>query len=113
MTTMAEQVRPRGRPRGHSGAQEREEKVMALLEKRLKDYPSLHAAWEEVGRTALREYVPAPPSPGMTRNELAAALGESFTKTYLALDRLRKAHRVRKCSGEGSTTVWTTGAACP
>ena len=108
MTTMAEQVRPRGRPRGHSGAQEREEKVLELLEGKRVRYAGLHALWEAAGSDPGSE-----PSPGMTRNELAAALGESVTKTYLALDRLRKARRVRKCSGEGSTTVWTTGAACP
>jgi hypothetical protein len=112
MTTMAEQVRPRGRPPGHSGAKEREEAVLKLLEGKRVRYAGLHALWEQAAAAA-PEYAPQEPSPGMTRNELAQELGESVTKVYLALDRLRKARRVRKCSGEGSTTVWTTGAGCP
>lgn len=105
---MTEQVRPRGRPRGHSGASEREERILKELDGKRVRYSGLHALWEAAGSAPGSE-----PSPGLTRNELAQALGERESRVYLALDRLRKDGRVRKCSGEGSTTVWTTGAGCP
>lgn len=43
-----------------------------------------------------------------TRNALAEKLGISRSKTYLALDRLRKQGRVRRCLQDKGLTVWTT-----
>lgn len=106
--TMTEQVRPRGRPRGHSGAREREDAVLALLDGKRGRYESLRMLWEAAGSDPGSE-----PSPGLTRNQLAQAMGETESKVYLALSRLKRDGRVRKCSGEGSTTVWTSGAGCP
>jgi hypothetical protein len=106
--TVTEEVRPRGRPRGHSGAKEREDAILKALDGKRVRYAGLRELWEAGGSVHGAE-----PSPGLTRNELASALGEPESKVYLALDRLRKEGRVRKCSGEGSTTVWTTGAGCP
>lgn len=41
-----------------------------------------------------------------TRNALAKRLELDNTATYLALDRLRKQGRVRKCAGDGPHTIW-------
>lgn len=51
-----------------------------------------------------------------TRNEIAERLGISFSLTYLALDRLRRAGRVKRClQTDGGTSVWSTAVdeSCP
>lgn len=76
--------RGRGRPRGHSGAAERESMVLELLAQR---------------------------GP-MTRNALAEALyglaaEENYSRVYLALSRLREAGRVAKgVDPDGPDTLW-------
>lgn len=51
----------------------------------------------------------------MTRNALADALGEERSKTWLALDRLRRDNRVRLCTSaaSGSDMLWTTEVTQP
>jgi len=44
----------------------------------------------------------------MTRNALADQIKLSYSLTYLALDRLRKQGRVRRCLQDKGLTVWTT-----
>lgn len=94
-----DQPLPRGRPSGHSGAAERDARVLELLE-------------ENPG--------------GLTRNAIAEALDESVSKVWLALDRLRKAELARTCAPvpvteevggqvkrRGSQVLWAAGAQCP
>lgn len=92
--------RPRGRPVGHSGAREREDAIVALLEQ----HPG-----------------------GLTRNALATSLKEDRNLVWLALDRLRNAGKVRTCApiqvvgkvdGKvvqklGRQVVWSLGPQCP
>jgi predicted ArsR family transcriptional regulator len=49
----------------------------------------------------------------MTRNALADQVGLSYSLTYLALDRLRKQGRVRRCLQDKGLTVWTTEVEAP
>lgn len=49
----------------------------------------------------------------MTRNALAEQIGLSYSLTYLALDRLRKQGRVRRCLQDKGLTVWTTEVEAP
>lgn len=49
----------------------------------------------------------------MTRNEIAEELNLTTTLTYLALDRLRRQGRAKKCAGTGSNTLWTSEAESP
>lgn len=103
METEQEQVtaadRPRGRPAGHSGAREREEKILAQLG----DHPK-----------------------GLTRNALVELTEEDPAKVWLALDRLRKAGQVRTCAPvavvaevdgktvrRGRQLTWSLGEQCP
>lgn len=49
-----------------------------------------------------------------TRNQLAASLGVSLTKTYLALDRLRQDGKVRICADTaGPGSVWSADVEAP
>ena len=49
-----------------------------------------------------------------TRNALADTLGLDKTKTYLALDRLRREGRVKLCGPQGGPEArWTTEVAEP
>jgi len=43
-----------------------------------------------------------------TRNAIAAALGIDPSLTYLALDRLRKVGRVKRCLSGTGFSVWST-----
>ena len=72
--------RPRGRPRGHSGAAERERKILDVLHTR---------------------------GP-LTRNDIAGALGEeNLSLVYLALSRMRERGQVLKTAAEtGPETLW-------
>jgi hypothetical protein len=89
----------RGRPPGHSGAREREERIL-----------------EELGKHPQ----------GLTRNTLAAHLKEDPAKVWLALDRLRTAGKVRTCAPvpvvaqvdgrsvkRGRQVIWALGEQCP
>lgn len=49
----------------------------------------------------------------MTRNDLADLIRLSYSLTYLALDRLRKQGRVRRCLQDRGLTVWTTEVETP
>lgn len=49
----------------------------------------------------------------LTRNQVAEELNLTPTLAYLALDRLRRQRRVRKCAGTGSSTVWSSAAEEP
>lgn len=46
----------------------------------------------------------------LTRNQIADALGEERSKTWLSLNRLRKEDLVRTCTakGGGADMLWTT-----
>lgn len=51
-----------------------------------------------------------------TRNDLAEALGESKSKVWLSLDRLRREGRVgtcRKAEQTGAAVRWTTAVSAP
>jgi len=49
-----------------------------------------------------------------SRNEVAEALGLSKSLTYLSLDRLRKAERVKRCMAENSNDLlWTAAVSEP
>ncbi len=80
--------RPRGRPRPQETI-ERDARILKYL----------------------REHGPR------TRNDLADALGEERSKTWLSLDRLRADGKVRICTSAagGNDMLWTTdvGAPCP
>lgn len=77
---------PRGRPRP-ADAIERDDKILKLLS----------------------EFGP------QTRNAIANRLGISFSLTYLALDRLRRAGRVKRCLQGDGGSVWSTAVdeSCP
>jgi len=74
---MIEAKKPRGRPRPLVTI-DRDERIYALL----------------------TEHGP------LSRNTIAAAVRLSSRLTYLALDRLRTAGRIRKCIGTGGGIVW-------
>jgi DNA-binding transcriptional ArsR family regulator len=89
---------PRGRPPGHSGAREREARILELLG----EHPE-----------------------GMTRNAIADATGEAPQKVWLALDRLRDQGLVRTCApvqvtedvdgqprSRGRQLTWSLGEEC-
>jgi hypothetical protein len=94
----------RGRPAGHSGAREREDRILDLLK--------------------------ANPH-GLTRNTLVDLLGGDVTgntkqKVWLALDRLRDQGQVRTCAPvqvvaqvngrtvkRGRQAIWALGPQCP
>jgi len=79
---MPEQTtRPRGRPRPQETI-ERDQRILAYL----------------------KENGPR------TRNDLADALGEERSKTWLSLDRLRRENKVRLCASAspGPDMLWTT-----
>jgi hypothetical protein len=50
-----------------------------------------------------------------TRNEVAQETGLTHSLTYLALDRLRRSGRVRRCLTDDSGSVWSveTDSPCP
>lgn len=48
-----------------------------------------------------------------TRNEVADHLALSKSLTYLALKRLQKAGRVKRCLTEGGDSVWTVEVNSP
>lgn len=77
---MPETKRPRGRPRPQETI-DRDQAVLAHL--------------RQAG--------------AQSRNQLSEALELDKTKTYLALDRLRRAHLVRTCADTaGPTTLWSS-----
>lgn len=100
-TQEEQEVRPQGRPPGHSGAGERDAAVLKLLE--------------------------AHEGPGLTRNQVMEQLkaqaaskreAEGYTKSrvYWSLMRLRKLEKVRTCAplrGQGREMIWSAGTQCP
>lgn len=51
-----------------------------------------------------------------TRNQIAAELGLTPSLAYLAIDRLRRAGRIRPCCNDNAATlIWTVrdGTPCP
>lgn len=49
----------------------------------------------------------------LTRNEIADHLGLTVSLTYLALDRLRRDGRIRRCLKADSSSVWSVGTEKP
>lgn len=49
----------------------------------------------------------------LTRNEVAERLGLTVSLTYLALDRLRRDGRIRRCLKADSSSVWSIGTEQP
>lgn len=100
MDTQVEEaeVRPQGRPAGHSGAAERDAAVLELLTEN-----------------------PA----GLTRNAILEALREKAasrkdqhtpSRVYWSLKRLRDRDKIRTCAppkGAGRELVWSVGPQCP
>lgn len=50
-----------------------------------------------------------------TRNQIAAETGLTPSLAYLAIDRLRRAGRIRPCCDDNAAIIWTIrdGAPCP
>lgn len=83
--TMTEAKRPRGRPRPPETI-ERDERI----------YSYLHTGGAK------------------SRNAISEELGLDKTITYLALDRLRRAGRVRTCADTaGPSTLWSSDVEAP
>ena len=51
----------------------------------------------------------------MSRRQISQRMGINWSVTYLALERLRKAGRVKPCGGSSRAMVWTieTKERCP
>ena len=51
----------------------------------------------------------------MPRRKISDRLGINWSRTYLALERLRNEGRVKTCGGSSRAMVWTveTGERCP
>lgn len=49
----------------------------------------------------------------LTRNTISDRLGISHTLAYLALDRLRKNNRVKRCLQQDGSSVWSTEVEAP